>query len=526
MAGTLFKITVVQHWVYHCWIDSQGRPCDKDTPGARFVKSRKVKAGTPGAKKLKKKSSKWYGRVPGNTNLIPLSPNKVAAQQLLAALVRKAELQRAGIIDPFEEHRTRPLGEHLEDFEADLSAKGNTPKQVRLKVGRIRRLLEGCRFIFMADLSASRVQQYLASLRESGRPKPPLDPGKEWFMRGELATAIGVKPATVNTLVRRHRLEATGNGKARRFPRSTAVALQERLGRGAGVQTANYYLREIKSFCRWLVKDRRMGDNPLAHLQGGNARQDRRHDRRPLTLNELRSILQTARQSAREFRGLAGRDRAVLYSVACGSGFRASELASLCLPAFDLNADPPTVTLSAETAKNGRTAVQPLPPDVVEALRDYLAGRPADLPIWPGSWSARAAQMFRRDLEAAGIPYVVEGPDGPLYADFHALRHSYIALLDRSGVTLKEAMQLARHSDPKLTMAVYGRAQLHDLGHAVRRLPVLLAIPRPSNQSLRATGTDPVCTGFVQTNDSESDHLRLTEAPKGREGEKQTSLNP
>jgi hypothetical protein len=26
------------------------------------------------------------------------------------------------------------------------------------------------------------------------------------------------------------------------------------------------------------------------------------------------------------------------------------------------------------------------------------------------------------DLAAAGIPYVTEGPDGPLYADFHALR--------------------------------------------------------------------------------------------------------
>ena len=32
-------------------------------------------------------------------------------------------------------------------------------------------------------------------------------------------------------------------------------------------------------------------------------------------------------------------------------------------------------------------------------------------------------------------------------------------------------MQLARHSDPKLTMARYGRAQLHDLGRAVDRLP-------------------------------------------------------
>jgi hypothetical protein len=98
--------------------------------------------------------------------------------------------------------------------------------------------------------------------------------------------------------------------------------------------------------------------------------------------------------------------------------------------------------------------------------------------------------MLRLDLDLAGVPYVIEGPDGPLFADFHALRDSYIALLDKSGATLKEAMQLARHSDPKLTMAVYGRAQLHDLGAAVGRLPSLLNEPDTETQALQATGTD------------------------------------
>src|SRR5262249_2464570 len=107
--------------------------------------------------------------------------------------------------------------------------------------------------------------------------------------------------------------------------------------------------------------------------------------------------------------------------------------------------------------------------------------------------------MFWADLEAAGIPYAVEGPDGPLYADFHSLRHSYLALLDRAGLSLKMAMQLARHGGPKLTMARYGRAQLHELGKAVSRLPTLL--DRPGREALKATGTDtsagmdgPVCT--------------------------------
>jgi hypothetical protein len=98
MAGTLFKITVVQHWLYDFWLGPDGRPCDPDAPGARFVKSRKVASGTPGARKVRKKSGKWYGRLPGGSRPVPLSANKVAAQQMLAGLSgrpRCAELESA-----------------------------------------------------------------------------------------------------------------------------------------------------------------------------------------------------------------------------------------------------------------------------------------------------------------------------------------------------------------------------------------------------------------------------------------------
>jgi hypothetical protein len=58
-------------------------------------------------------------------------------------------------------------------------------------------------------------------------------------------------------------------------------------------------------------------------------------------------------------------------------------------------------------------------------------------------------------------------------------------------VSVKQAMQLARHSDPRLTMARDGRVQLHDLGATVERLPPL--VDRPGPQPLRATGTDGNC---------------------------------
>jgi integrase len=527
--SSLFKITVVQHWIHDCWIGPDCLPCAKDALSARFVKSRRVPPGTPGAKKVKKKSGKWYGRDPKTGKPVPLSSNKVAAQQMLGEMLHKAALAKVGISDPFEAYRLRPLLEHLADYEGYLRAKGNGGKHSRNAAARMRRIIEGCRFVFIDDMALSRVQEFLASLRDASRRSPICDLAQEWYTKTELAAALGVKPHSITPLVGRWRLEACGNGKARRFPRATAEALWERLNRAPGSATINHYVRSARSFTRWLVRDRRTGDDPLAGLSGVNSTTDVRHARRPLSPQELGIVLQEVLESPREFRGLSGRDRHFLYLTACGTGFRAAELASLFPESFALDAKPSTATVPAAYTKNKRLAVQPLPDEVADALRGFLAKRPAGREIWPAGWVDDAAQMLQADLEAVGIPYSVEGPDGPLFADFHSLRHSYVAMLDRSGATLKEAMQLARHSDPKLTMARYGRAQLHDLGEAVRRLPDLRNTGTPKREAARATGTDsvctPVCTGFVQTVDTGSDHLRLVEAQTAGGEENNTGRN-
>src|SRR5262249_23002176 len=83
-------------------------------------RGRQVPKGTAGARRVREKSAKWYGRVPGAPKPVPLCRNKTAAEQMLADLVRKSELAKAGIVDPFEQHSKRPLLEHLADFEAAL----------------------------------------------------------------------------------------------------------------------------------------------------------------------------------------------------------------------------------------------------------------------------------------------------------------------------------------------------------------------------------------------------------------------
>ncbi len=163
--------------------------------------------------------------------------------------------------------------------------------------------------------------------------------------------------------------------------------------------------------------------------------------------------------------------------------------------------------------------MQPLPPDVAELLRNYLADKPAGLPVWGGTWAKdwKAAEMLRIDLEAAGIPYTIEGPDGPLYADFHSLRHSYLTLGARAGIDLRTLQELAGHSTPTL-MARYAHRRLYDLAGAVERLPSFLPLDAGREAAaLRPTGTDAsmivdgAYTALTQKSDSDCASLRLIE---------------
>src|SRR5262249_22759173 len=195
---------------------------------------------------------------------------------------------------------------------------------------------------------------------------------------------------------------------------------------------------------------------------------------------------------------------------------------------------PPVVTLAARKNKSRKLKVQPLPPDVAELLRVYLADRPAGQPIWGGTWAAdhRGAEMLRGDLDAAGVLYAVEGPDGPLFADFHALRHSYLTLGGRAGIDLRTLPELAGHSTPTLT-ARYSHRRLHDLAGAVEKLRSFLRTEggEPEAQRVRATGTDGAnadkasskagfgCSVVARTPSSQGHPV----APAGNEGEGEES---
>ncbi len=153
---------------------------------------------------------------------------------------------------------------------------------------------------------------------------------------------------------------------------------------------------------------------------------------------------------------------------------------------FDLDSNRPIVTVAATYSKRRKEDKQPLPPSVAAELCGWLATKPVNLPVWPGSWKNHAAKMIRKDLAAAGIPFSDEA--GKVF-DFHALRHHYISSLTAAGIRPKVAQELARHSDIKLTMQYYTHLELNDISEAVGQLPALPPTG-PEIQQQRATGTD------------------------------------
>lgn len=75
------------------------------------------------------------------------------------------------------------------------------------------------------------------------------------------------------------------------------------------------------------------------------------------------------------------------------------------------------------------------------------------------------------------------------YSDFHALRHSFITMVGKMGVSPREHQDLARHSTYALTSR-YSHSRFYDLAAAVQGLPIPSTGQPSDSQSMAATGTD------------------------------------
>jgi len=251
--------------------------------------------------------------------------------------------------------------------------------------------------------------------------------------------------------------------------------------RGISVQTSNFYLQAIQQFCGWMVQEQQAAESPIRHLTPLNVKTDRRHDRRALTIEELRRLLHVTRHGPVVL-GIAGYERAMLYRLAVETGLRAGELRSLTRASFRLVGGSPTVRVAAAYSKHRREDVLPLRKDTTAELVAFLASKSPEASAF--RLPSKPAAMLRVDLKAAGIPY----RDGAgRVVDFHALRHTFITNLARTEAHPKIAQELARHSTITLTMDRYTHTLRGQQVDALENLPDLSMSPP---EDLAATGTD------------------------------------
>lgn len=232
-----------------------------------------------------------------------------------------------------------------------------------------------------------------------------------------------------------------------------------------GFRTYNHYVQAIDQFCKWLVP-KKLAVNPLHGMKRLNAKTDIKHQRRALKPKEFACLLRSARSSNRKIQCYDGETRARIYSISYMTGLRRKELASLTSESFNLEATPPTLTVEAACSKHRKKDVLPLHPELVKMVRIWLAEIGKGEPLFPKLEKRRTWLMVKRDLERVNIPYKNEKG----YADFHAAgRHTHITELFRSGASIVEARELARHSDVRMTME-YTHIGIEDQAKAVGKL--------------------------------------------------------
>jgi integrase len=422
-------------------------------------------------------SSTWHVRYKGRDGTWQRSKgytDKDSTQALGTRLEKAAARGIEGLDDPLQEHNRRPLVEHLADFRAHLEARNNSPEHVHRVVACCSLVFSQCGFERIPDISASRVEEWLTAARKkSPIPTPEIQADGKAGSYREIAKAFGVRTNAVSAW-------AVAGAPIRRNQENDLGAIaawrrgQQHRRPGLSVTSSNHYLVSLKHFTRWLVKRDRLGKDPLADLGTLNNRTDRRHDRRALDPADFCKLLDAAEHGG-IIDGIPGPDRAMLYLLAGWSGFRRKKLASLTRQSFDLESNPPAVTVQAGYSKNKRKDSIPLHPVIVARLQSWFAQRPDLGPTDPvfllrsrgGSWR-KTGRMMRLDLEAAGLPYQDEAG---LYADFHSNRHTFISNLGRAGVPITMAQKLARHSTPALTANVYTHISMSQKSDAICALP-------------------------------------------------------
>ena len=226
-----------------------------------------------------------------------------------------------------------------------------------------------------------------------------------------------------------------------------------------GRKTQDSYLRNIRWFYDWLVRENLWPTNPATAIEELGAA-DPVVEYRPALPEERSTLLGTVPAA-----------RLAAYVVVAGMGLRPAEMRRLKVEDVDLDAKLwalPNLRIWMKTAKNRKEHLLPIHPDVALVLRPLLEGKEPTDAVFD---ELPCHETVKRDVLAAGLTWSTR--DGVLVLT--SLRKAFSTDLDRHGVSPELRRKLTRHTSSNLGDRVYTGYELKEKYEAVTKLTILPA---------------------------------------------------
>jgi integrase len=404
----------------------------------------RVKAGTPGAKKVRVRSTKWYivYKHDGHLKRVPAYTDKAASQKKLADLVAALERGQAGLTDPYKVHLDRPLQEHLDEYLEDVRNGGTSAQYHEAVEARLSRVFKGIKAKILRDITAESLKTFFrvmvdARTKQGEEPKPVS------------VTTKNDHRAAVYTFFQWLR-------KEQRHPEN----LVERVPRAENPKGEPVEVRKRRALkpsdLRVLI--RTAGEYPVESRKvnlGGRPKKDgSRPDSKPTTFKE-ETLTKLHEQ---------GQERQMIYLLATFTGLRRGELSRVQVKEVKLKKG--LLDIPGRKTKNGRRAIIPLVKGLVTELKDWLKNKNDDDLLVTVPCRHNLRRLHLAHLKMAKIPYKTDKG----HADWHSLRKTVNTYLRRRDVPLRQRQLFLRHSAADLTTRRYDDERVGDMAEVVRQL--------------------------------------------------------
>ncbi len=365
----------------------------------------------------RRKGSKWWriqwvdarGQIKTKT-LKGITSEKIA-KAILGKIEHNTALERTGFVDPSEakvqREGRRAIKEQIDGWQKHIEAADRSDSYAEVMSNLVRRVLKLARVCCLLDI-----------------------------VPGDIKHAIGKMP----------RERGEGDVSARQ---------------------KNKALRACKMFCEQMRRDGKLRTNILADVTGWDERTDKRHQHVAFEPELAERVIAAADASKETVERLTGPQRAMLYRVCAGTGFRKGTCRRLRVRDLKLTSPTPFIKVLATNVKNKVEADQPISHALARQLAKYVKRLGENQRLFPFTANDNTAEMMRHDFASIGVDY--DMGDG-YFRDFHSWRNTFGTEAGKATGNIKEVQMLMGHSTPVLT-ARYMRPTLHDVRRVVEALP-------------------------------------------------------